>query len=95
MYYKKTEYILSGYEKSKRKGKMYDALLIRKKDNKLIRVPFGDSKMMNYKDETGLNLYPHLIHGDNKRRRLFKSRHKGYLKSGYWSPSWFSFYILW
>lgn len=95
MYYKKTEYTLLGYEKSNRKDKMYNALLLRKKDGKIIRVPFGDPNMMNYKDGTGLNLYPHLIHGDNKRRRLFRARHKGYLKKGYWSPSWFSFNILW
>ena len=95
MYYKKTDYKLLGYDRSKRKGKMYDALLERKKDKKIIRVPFGDAKMENYRDLTGLNLYPHLIHGNEKRRKLFRARHKGYLKKGYYSPSYFSYFILW
>ena len=95
MYYKKKDYKLLGYEKATTKGKMYNALLQRKKDNKIISVPFGDDKMENYHDLTGLNLYPHLIHGDEKRRKLFRARHKGYLKQGYYSPSYFSYYILW
>lgn len=95
VYYKKSEYILIGYEKAKTKNKMYNALLKRKKDNKIIRVPFGDSNYENYRDETGLNLYPHLIHGDNKRRKLYRARHKGYLRTDYYSPSYFSYYILW
>lgn len=94
-YYKKTEYKLIGYEKSKRKRKMYNALLERKKDKKIIRVPFGDDKMENYRDETGLNAYPHLIHNDDVRRKRFRQRSKGYLKSGYYSPGYFSYYILW
>ena len=95
MYYKKTDYKLLGYDRSKRKGKMYDALLERKKDKKIIRVPFGDATMENYRDLTGLNLYPQLIHNDEKRRKSFRARHKGYLKNGYYSPSYFSYYILW
>lgn len=94
-YYKKSDYNLIGYEKAKAKGKMYSAILERKKDKKKIRVNFGDNKMENYRDNTGLNLYPHLIHGDKKRRLLFRSRHKGYLKEGYYSPGYFSYYILW
>ena len=95
VYYKKTDYKLLGYDRSKRKGKMYDALLERKKDKKIIRVPFGDATMENYRDLTGLNLYPQLIHNDEKRRKSFRARHKGYLKNGYYSPSYFSYYILW
>lgn len=95
MYYKKTDYKLLGYDRSKRKGKMYDALLERKKDKKIIRVSFGDATMENFRDLTGLNLYPHLIHGNEKRRKLFRARHKGYLKKGYYSPSYFSYFILW
>lgn len=95
VYYKQTEYNLLGYEKATRKRKMYNALLQRKTDNKIIRVPFGDNEMENYHDLTGLNLYPHLIHGDKERRKHFRTRHKGYLKKGYYSPSFFSYYILW
>ena len=95
VYYKKTDYKLLGYEKATRKRKMYNALLQRKTDNKIIRVPFGDNEMENYHDLTGLNLYPHLIHGDKLRRKRFRDRSKGYLKKDYYSPSFFSYYILW
>ena len=93
-YYKKTDYKLLGFEKSNRANKQYNALLQRKTDNKIIRVPFG-SKMENYQDKTGLNLYPHLIHGNKERRRLYRARHKVYLKDGYYSPSFFSIKFLW
>jgi len=94
-FYEKAKYGLVGYDKSRRKHKMYDAILIRKKDNKIVRVPFGDKRYENYRDATGLNLYPHLIHGDKKRRTAYRARHKGYLKQGYYSPGYFSMYYLW
>lgn len=94
-YYSRSEYKLKGYEKSNTKGKMYDALLQRNRDKKIIRVPFGHNKMQNYQDKTGLNEYPQLIHGDKQRRKMFRARHRGYLKEGYYSPSYFSYYILW
>lgn len=100
-YYSKKEYKLKGFEKSKRKNTMYNALLEPRKssglskDKKIIKIPFGHSKMQNYHDKTGLNAYPHLIHGDKERRRLFRARHKGYLRKGYYSPSFFSYYYLW
>ena len=73
---------------------MYDAILL---DNsgKFIIVPFGDKRYENYQDKTKLNLYPHLIHGDKERRKRYRSRHKVYLKKGYFSPSYFSFHYLW
>jgi hypothetical protein len=93
VYYNSKEYKLLGYEKSNRSNKMYNAIL--KKDNKITKVPFGDNSMGNFQDKTGLNLYPHLIHGDKKRRALFKNRHKHNLKKGFYSPSYFSYNILW
>jgi len=53
-YYKKTDHKLLGYEKSKYARKMYNALLQRKTDNKIIRIPFGHSEYQNYQDKTGL-----------------------------------------
>ena len=94
-YYSKKEYKHLGFEKAKAKGKMYNALLKRVKDGKIIRVPFGANTMENYHDKTGLNLYPQLIHGDKKRRASFRARHKGFLKDGFYSPGFFSFYFLW
>ena len=95
VYYKKSDHKIFGYQKSKTKGKMYDALLLKTGSPKLIRVPFGSVEYENYQDKTGLNLYPHLIHGNKKRRKAFRARHKGYLKEGYYSPSFFSYYYLW
>ena len=95
VYYKKSDHKIFGFQKSKTTGKMYDALLLKTGSPKLIRVPFGDNSMGNYQDKTGLNLYPHLIHNDKKRRKSYRARHKGYLKDGYYSPSWFSWSLLW
>jgi len=95
VYYKKSDYKLLGYEKSTRKNKMYDAILQKKSDNKIIRVPFGDIRYENYQDLTGLNLYQHLIHGDKERRKRYQNRHKVFLKNGYYSPSYFSYHCLW
>lgn len=94
-YYSKREYKLLGYEKATRANKMYNGVLQNKKTGQLVRVPFGDNKMENYQDKTGLNLYPELIHNDKERRKRFRARSKGYLRDGYYSPSWFSYYILW
>ena len=94
-YYKKTEYDLIRYEKATRKGTMYNAILGHKKSNKIVKVPFGSSQYENYQDKTGLNLYPHLIHGDKNRRRLYRARARGQVKEGYYSPSFFSLTQLW
>lgn len=94
-YYNKDEYRFDRFEKSNTKNKMYDAILKHKTSDKEVRVPFADSTMENYQDKTGLNLYPHLIHGDHTRRKLFRARHKGFLKPGFYSPSYFSYYFLW
>lgn len=92
--YLKREWIIKNYEKSKAKNKMYAVILENKKTGKIRRLNFG-SMMMNYHDKTGLNLYPELIHGDKERRRLYKLRAKKQLKKGYYTPSFFSYNILW
>jgi len=94
-YYSKRQFNLSGFEKSNRKGKMYNALLERVSDGKIIRVPFGSTQYQNYRDITGLNLYPHLIHRDTDRRRRYQARHQVYLKNGYYSSGLFSLLYLW
>ena len=83
-----------GFEKSNRKHKMYNAVLLSKNGSYHI-VPFGDKRFENFRDKTGLNLYPHLIHDDKKRRRNYRKRHQVYLKDGYYSPGYFSFHYLW
>ena len=95
MYYKKTDFSILGYRKSKTKYKKYDAILINKNNNKTYSVPFGDKRYENYHDLSGLNLYPHLLHGDKKRRASYRARHKKDLKDGFYSPGWFSYFVLW
>lgn len=94
-YYSKKDYKFLGFRKSNKKDKMYYALLENKKNLKLVRVHFGHNKYQNFRDITGLNEYPQLIHKDTERRKRFRARHKGYLKDGYYSPSFFSYYYLW
>ena len=94
-YFKKSEYRFIKFEKSTRKNKMYNALLRSKVDNKIVKVHFGDSNYENYRDKTGLNLYPKLIHNDKDRRKLYRLRHGKDIKDGYYSPGFFSWYYLW
>jgi hypothetical protein len=93
VYYSKKLYRLLGYRRSKTKNKMYDAILQGK--SKTYIVPFGDNRYENYQDLTGLNLYPELIHGDKKRRKLYRARHKKDLKANHYSPGYFSYNVLW
>ena len=94
-YYPMDEYRLLGFEKSNRPGKMYKAIIEHKKNKRQVSIHFGDSRMENYTDKTGLDLYPNLIHGDKKRRDRYISRHSGFIKKGYYSPSYFSMEYLW
>lgn len=90
------------FEPSKHKDKKYDAVLEHKYDfvlNKVKRVPFGAIKSDGipydqYKDSTGLYLYSDYDHGDEKRRLLYRARHKGEDKKKF-SSGWFSWYFLW
>jgi len=93
-YYDMKNHKLLGFVRSETKNKMYDAILL-SNDGDLINIPFGDKRFENYQDKTKLNLYPHLIHGDKERRKKYQARHKVYLKPGYYSPSYFSYYYLW
>jgi hypothetical protein len=92
-YYSKKDYKLIGYRKSKRKNAKYDAILEQKKTKKLKYVPFGAIGYSHFRDLTGLNLYQ--THNDPNRRRLYRARHKKDLKTGYYSPGYFSYFVLW
>lgn len=95
VYFSKTEYKFVRFEKSKTKHKKYDAIIQNKKTSREKHLPFGDVRYQHFKDSTGLNIYSHLDHNDNDRRRLYRARHKQFLKNGYYSPSYYSFYYLW
>lgn len=95
MYYKKSDYTFIQFQKSGRSDKKYEAVLQNKKTARIVYIHFGAINYENYGDKTGLNLYPHLIHGDKERRRLFRLRMKHNLKVGYYSPAFFAYYYLW
>lgn len=99
-YYSKQDYAFKKFEKSKRKGKKYNAVLLNKKTKREVRVPFGgiypDGKPYEqYEDSTGLGLYTNYNHRDEKRRENYRKRHKGFLKDGFYSASYFSYFYLW
>jgi hypothetical protein len=94
-YYSMDEYKLKGFEVSKVKDKMYNAVLVNKKTKREKRVPFGSRTYKNYRDATGLNAYPNLIHGDKERRKRYHQRHEKDVKEGYYSPGYFSLRFLW
>ena len=99
-YYKKSEYTLIKIQKSDRAGKKYTAVIQQKPAGKIKYIHFGAIKpdgtpYPQYKDSTKLKLYKKYDHGDKKRRESYRARHKGYLRDGYYSPSWFSWSLLW
>lgn len=83
-----------GYEVSNRKNKKYQAIL-KNSNGETMGIHFGDKRYENYHDLTKLNAYSDKLHGDPKRRKAYKARHKGYLRKGYYTPAWFSYHILW
>jgi hypothetical protein len=89
------EYRVAGYRRSHRKGKKYDAILKNIASGKLAVVPFGALGYQQYRDSTPLGLYTSGDHADLKRRRLYRQRHAKDLRTGYYSPGYFSYYKLW
>jgi len=95
--YKKSEYKFLRFEKSKTKGKKYDAILQNKETKREVKVSFGAIGYEQFSDKTGLGLYSKDSHGDKNRKRLYRSRHskeKASFKE-YYSPGWFSWRFLW
>ena len=94
MYYSTAYYALDHFEKSRNPAKKYDAILRKKDNGKLVRVPFGQIGYEQYKD-SALGLYKNDDHHDKARLKQYRSRHAGFLKDGFYSPSYFSWYYLW
>lgn len=95
MYYAIALYRFIEFQKSHTKNKKYDAIIQRKTTGRYCRIPFGDSRYQQYKDSTGLGIYSHLDHGDQKRRKLYRARHEQHAALDYFSPSYFSYFYLW
>ena len=60
------------FKKSTRKGKKYMVVAPNGKT-----IHFGSLSNEHYKDTTGLGLYTHLNHNDEKRRKSYLARAKG------------------
>lgn len=82
------------FQRSKTTGKKYDAIIEDVKTRKRQRVPFGSAIHEQYKDTTGLKLYSHLNHNDEKRRKNYLARHEK-TRHKIYSPSWYSANFLW
>ena len=88
-------------KKSTRKNKKYMAYV----PEKARWLHFGQYGMAQYKDSTGVGLFTHIDHLDNKRRKRFFQRFAGlttkgeslkkeYEKNGI-TPLWLSMRYLW
>ena len=95
-YYPMSEWKFIRYVKANEDGKMYSAVLENRSDrSKKIRINFGSTKHFNYSDNTGLNLYPSLIHADEDRKDAYRKRHSVYIKPGMFSAGYFAWRALW
>jgi len=95
MYYNMDDYDFIRFERSRRKHKKYDAVLLNRKTDMHVRVPYGDVRFSQYKDTSGLGLYSHLDHNDRERRSRYHKRHDAFIRIGYYSPGYFSSKYLW
>lgn len=82
------------FERSRTKGKKYDAIIEDKVTRRQQRVPFGDVNYQHYKDSTGLKLFSRLDHNDPKRRANYKARHEK-TRHKKFSASWYADRYLW
>ena len=82
------------FQKSKTKGKKYDAIIEEKLTKRRMRIPFGAIGYEQYRDDTGLKLYTRYDHLDRERRKNYLKRHQDTIYKMY-SPSWFSSVFLW
>ena len=95
-YLKMSDWEILDFDKSTRKNKKYMVAFKNKKDNTNIKIlHFGAKGYEQYFDSTPLSLYTHLNHNDEERRKNYVSRHKGFIKKGYYSPGWLSMKYLW
>lgn len=82
------------FERSRSRGKKYDAIIEDKFTKRQQRVPFGSNVHEQYRDNTGLKLYSRLDHNDPKRRANYKARHEK-TRHKKFSSSWYADQFLW
>lgn len=82
------------FEPSKTKHKKYDAILLNEQTKRTKRVPFGDTRYEQYKDQTGLGKFTHKNHLDKQRRQAYHKRHASDKKNKF-SAGYFAAKYLW
>jgi hypothetical protein len=87
-------YALVKFERSRSRGKKYDAVIRNKRTLREKRVPFGALGYEQYRDSTGLGLYSGSNHGNPKRRKNYRTRHAGE-NARKFSSGYFSWKYLW
>lgn len=94
--YSENKYKFIKFRRSKDIDKKYDAILKNLETGGQKIISFGAKGYAQYKDSTGLKIYSHLDHLDEKRRERYQSRHKdeGNNERKY-SAGWFSWHYLW
>lgn len=87
------DYEVDGFLKSRKKNKMYEAILINKTTNEIVSIHFGDDRHLHYKDVIGE--YDHLDHNIEGIRESFKARHNYCYNENEYTPLYFAWNYLW
>jgi hypothetical protein len=95
MFFHQTNYDFMCFEKSKIKHKKYNGIIQHKTSGRIVKIPFGDDRYGQYRDQTGLGVYSDKDHMDSFRIFNYIQRHKKWVKDGYFSPGFFSLMYLW
>ena len=88
------QFRLLRFERSRTKGKKYDAIIEDVKTKRTQRVPFGQIGYAQYFDSTGKKLYSRYDHKDPERRKNYLARHEK-TRHKKFTPSWLSATFLW
>ena len=88
------QFRLIRFERSRTKGKKYDAIIEDVKTKRTQRVPFGQIGYDQYFDSTGKKLYSRFDHKDPERRKNYLARHEKTRHKKH-SASYYSAVFLW
>ena len=93
-YYPIAKWKLITFEISINPHKMYEAVIQNRVTGIHKRIPFGNVRKKYYTDKTGLDAYDESIHRNSMLKELYQKRNKRYLKSGYYSSGYFTWWYL-
>ena len=76
------------FRRSRTKNKKYDAIVSMDNLQRQV-IPFGDTRKEHFYDGRGLNLYSHMNHRDEERRRKYLKANAKHIQVKL-SPSYFT-----